>query len=184
MIWVIIIMMVIFFYYYIKNKKRNNRYIKFKNENKTELKNRSFYANTKKTGEKDENIENKEIIFEWTNPKIIQTNNNSNEKNYYVYFHKDKDDNIFYIGKGKNRRAWKKTGRHTIWKYYVDKYLEGEYAVLLIRPEEEEKIDWPVSFLSEDVEEGDILDFKIEKNYGEKESDKEKIKELIEQLKD
>jgi len=62
--------------------------------------------------------------------------------------------------------------------------IEGEYAVLLIRPEEEEKIDWPVSFLSEDVEEGDILDFKIEKNYGEKESDKEKIKELIEQLKD
>jgi len=60
-------------------------------------------------------------------------------------------------------------------KVTIDR-IEGEYAVLLIRPEEEEKIDWPVSFLPEDVEEGDILDFKIEKIIEKKKVIKKKLK--------
>jgi hypothetical protein len=54
------------------------------------------------------------------------------ECNYYVYAHKDMEGNIFYIGKGKKRRAWDKD-RHTIWEYYVDEYLNNEYEVEILK---------------------------------------------------
>ena len=68
-------------------------------------------------------------------------------------------------------------------KVTVDR-IEGDYAVLLIRPEEKEKIDWPVEFLPEDVEEGDILEFGIERNFEEKEDAEKRVEGLIERLKD
>lgn len=52
----------------------------------------------------------------------------SREKRYYVYFHKDLQGNIFYVGKGTRRRAWSKY-RHEIWKIYVQNHLQGQYIV-------------------------------------------------------
>ena len=35
---------------------------------------------------------------------------------YYVYVHRRNDTNeVFYVGKGKNRRAYSKTGRNQHW---------------------------------------------------------------------
>ena len=43
-------------------------------------------------------------------------------RKYYVYAHKKKQDGeIFYIGKGVGRRAYKKTGRSTYWNNIVKK---------------------------------------------------------------
>jgi len=60
-------------------------------------------------------------------------------------------------------------------KDIVDR-IEYGYAVLLIRPEEKEKIDWPVKFLPDDVEEGDILEFGIERDLKEKEDAEERVR--------
>lgn len=54
--------------------------------------------------------------------KILRRNN------FYVYFHLDKDGNIFYVGKGTGKRAWSKD-RHEVWNKYVDQRLNGEYEV-------------------------------------------------------
>ena len=50
--------------------------------------------------------------------------------NYYVYLHKTKDDKPFYVGKGKDKRAWSKIGRNTEWKDLVKQI--GEYKVELV----------------------------------------------------
>ncbi len=56
------------------------------------------------------------------------------KKNYYVYIHKDLDGQVFYVGKGKGKRAWSKsiTERHGIWHRYVEK-LNGKYQVEIIK---------------------------------------------------
>jgi len=54
----------------------------------------------------------------------------------------------------------------------------------MIRPEEKKKIDWPVEFLPEDVKEEDILEYGIERDVGEKKDAEERVKGLIEKLKD
>ncbi len=51
--------------------------------------------------------------------------------NFYVYGHFDKENNVFYIGKGTKRRAWSKD-RHSVWKYYIEKCLLNEYTVEII----------------------------------------------------
>lgn len=38
-----------------------------------------------------------------------------NRNIYYVYVHLDMDGRIFYVGKGKDRRAWSKCGRNKDW---------------------------------------------------------------------
>lgn len=53
-------------------------------------------------------------------------------KDYYVYGHYDSQGNVFYIGKGTEKRAWKKE-RHVTWKYYVEKHLLNNYTVKIIR---------------------------------------------------
>jgi hypothetical protein len=47
---------------------------------------------------------------------------------FYVYFHRDSQGRIFYIGKGTGRRAWS-IHRHSAWKKYVSERLLGEYSV-------------------------------------------------------
>lgn len=42
------------------------------------------------------------------------------DNNYYVYVHKDNNGNIFYVGKGRNKRAWSKTDRSKGWKEISD----------------------------------------------------------------
>jgi hypothetical protein len=50
--------------------------------------------------------------------------------NFYVYGHYKPDYNIFYIGKGHGRRAWKTTGRGEFWQNTVNKH--GTYQVVLL----------------------------------------------------
>ncbi len=57
--------------------------------------------------------------------------NQENPSGYYVYGHFDLSGNLFYVGKGKNRRAWEKD-RHFIWERYVSKNLNGFYDVRII----------------------------------------------------
>lgn len=45
---------------------------------------------------------------------------------YYVYTHSDKDGNVFYIGKGTNKRAWDKN-RGKAWEKKVEEL--GEYVI-------------------------------------------------------
>ena len=52
-------------------------------------------------------------------------------RGYYVYAHLDHTGQIFYIGKGKGRRAWD-SDRHLIWNWYVEKHLQGDYQVKIL----------------------------------------------------
>ena len=45
---------------------------------------------------------------------VIRENKIKND--YYVYFHKDSDGKIFYVGKGRGKRAWQTTNRSKDWK--------------------------------------------------------------------
>jgi len=67
-------------------------------------------------------------------------------------------------------------------KVTVDR-IEKNLAVLLIRPKEDERINWPLKFLPDDIKEGDILDIKIDKDLKTKEDSKERVGNLIEKLK-
>ncbi len=45
------------------------------------------------------------------------------ENNFYVYVHRKKSDNeIFYVGKGRFKRAYSRHGRNNFWKKVVDKH--------------------------------------------------------------
>jgi hypothetical protein len=51
------------------------------------------------------------------------TGNFSLEPVYYVYFHRRNDTNaVFYVGKGKDRRAWSKGSRNKHWKHITEKH--------------------------------------------------------------
>jgi hypothetical protein len=44
-------------------------------------------------------------------------------RGHYVYLHiRRSDRSVFYVGKGKGRRAWATTGRNKWWKYIVNKH--------------------------------------------------------------
>jgi hypothetical protein len=53
---------------------------------------------------------------------------------FYVYVHKDKAGNVFYVGKGTGKRAWSKE-RHVVWRHYVETRLHGQYDVEIVRSE-------------------------------------------------
>lgn len=50
---------------------------------------------------------------------------------FYVYVHRDRAGNIFYVGKGSGRRAWS-DDRHGIWEKYVRGHLGGDYTVEIV----------------------------------------------------
>jgi len=67
-------------------------------------------------------------------------------------------------------------------KVTVDR-IEKDTAVLLIRPEENKKVDWPLAFLPEDTIEGDILNIEINRDEKTKENSKKRVENLINKLK-
>ena len=56
----------------------------------------------------------------------------SSPRRSYVYAHLDDAGKIFYVGKGKRRRAWS-IDRHPLWHRYVDKHLGGKYQVRILK---------------------------------------------------
>lgn len=71
---------------------------------------------------------------------------NSNVRSdYYVYFHRDKAGNIFYVGKGTKRRA-DSLDRHPAWKKYVAERLLDEYTVEIhadgLTEDRAESLEW------------------------------------------
>ncbi len=76
-------------------------------------------------------------------PSADQENPRAN----YVYAHVDSRGQAFYIGKGAGRRAWSKD-RHPLWHRYVEKHLNGTYAVQILQDNlsegesEELEADW------------------------------------------
>lgn len=51
---------------------------------------------------------------------------------YYVYFHRDASEKVFYVGKGVGQRAWSRE-RHPVWHKYVNERLGGFYSVEIHR---------------------------------------------------
>jgi hypothetical protein len=77
-----------------------------------------------------------------------------NPKNAYVYGHYSSDGKLFYVGKGTGGRAWD-LDRHPVWKFYLNKYLNGIYKVRIIQEN-----------LSD--EEAELLEENIIDRYGDK----------------
>ena len=69
---------------------------------------------------------------------------------YYVYAHINQEtENVFYIGMGKNKRAWSKN-RHPYWIKYVEK-LHGKYDVKILKDKlyEQEALEWEQHYMKE-----------------------------------
>jgi tetratricopeptide (TPR) repeat protein len=67
----------------------------------------------------------------WGKLKPSEDADQKKPRRYYVYAHTTKDGQIFYIGKGTRDRAWKKD-RDDFWHRYVNRYLGGEYGVVIL----------------------------------------------------
>jgi hypothetical protein len=50
----------------------------------------------------------------------------------YVYGHFNTSGDMFYVGKGFDRRAWDQENRHTLWHRYVKRHLAGQYVVRIL----------------------------------------------------
>lgn len=55
----------------------------------------------------------------------------SEEPIFYVYFHKRPDGSVFYVGKGKDKRAWYTRNRNTHWWNVVNKH--GGFDVEIVK---------------------------------------------------
>ena len=64
----------------------------------------------------------------------------------------------------------------------IDRF-EGKYAVVLIGPDQDEKLDLPKSLLSEETEEGDIVSFSICVKKNRTAKAKNAVAQMIDKLK-
>ncbi len=55
----------------------------------------------------------------------------SKTREFYVYVHRDPQGRVFYVGKGKEDRAWEIGGHNDLWRLYVDRF-DGAYDVEII----------------------------------------------------
>lgn len=53
-------------------------------------------------------------------------------REFYVYLHRAPDGSVFYVGKGRERRAWSRV-RTDVWSRYVSERLGGRYDVVIHR---------------------------------------------------
>jgi hypothetical protein len=61
-----------------------------------------------------------------TTPKNLYIDSDGIKRGYYVYLHKDHvTGDIFYVGKGYDRRAWDSERRNDEWKKKVSSLLDG-----------------------------------------------------------
>ncbi|MDD2200992.1 MAG: DUF3006 domain-containing protein [Firmicutes bacterium] len=60
--------------------------------------------------------------------------------------------------------------------------IEGELAVLLVRPDESIQILWPICALPEDVVEGAILDISVQVSEAETAAATERVQSLLDKL--
>jgi NUMOD3 motif len=67
---------------------------------------------------------------------------------FYTYAHTKPDGTIFYIGKGKDKRAWSKNGRSTHWKNIVAKYKNYDIQILANWDTEQEAFDHEILLIS------------------------------------
>lgn len=67
-------------------------------------------------------------------------------------------------------------------KVTIDRF-EDDYAVLLVRGEEQIHIDFPAELLPEGCQEGDILNIEISRDEDSTEATRERVSDLIEKLK-
>jgi hypothetical protein len=65
-------------------------------------------------------------------PPSSQDEDEPGEREYYVYAHRDAAGRMFYVGKGKEQRAWS-TDRHDLWHKYVKERLGGQYTVEILQ---------------------------------------------------
>ena len=81
--------------------------------------------------------------------KITPIRGYSDEPIFYVYFHKKPDGSVFYVGKGKNDRAWYKRNRNRHWWNVVNKY--GKFDVEIVKEglTEREAFDLEAKYVNE-----------------------------------
>lgn len=60
---------------------------------------------------------------------------------FYTYAHFRPDNSVFYIGKGRGRRAWAKDNRNPHWHHIIAKHGEHKAEVLAQWPTEQEAFD-------------------------------------------
>lgn len=60
---------------------------------------------------------------------------------FYTYAHYKPDNSVFYIGKGRGRRAWAKDNRNPHWRHVVAKHGEHKVEVLAQWPTEQEAFE-------------------------------------------
>jgi hypothetical protein len=64
-------------------------------------------------------------------PEIAPDAKPTGHGEYYVYVHRDKNGQIFYVGKGRGDRAWSKD-HHPVWHQYVESRCGGQYTVQIV----------------------------------------------------
>ena len=60
---------------------------------------------------------------------------------YYVYLHKDTNDVVFYVGKGRRKRAYSKTNRSYAWSVFAENGFSVEFVKTGITEQEAKSVE-------------------------------------------
>lgn len=81
--------------------------------------------------------------------KVLPIRGYSEEPVFYVYFHKRPDGSIFYVGKGKNDRAWYKRNRNKHWWNVVNKHGSFDVEIVKSGLTEQEAFELEAKYVNE-----------------------------------